>query len=189
MAAAGRATAALAVRRQRWQHRGRALPTALQRRQERGDNGGGGISTPAEASLAAVAAAWHQRGVSGGGAINNQLKVSSATALETATMTATTKTIKMKATAAAAADWRLRNGGGGGSSAVVAVALGGDGSTAAEAVAARRWQRRRQLGDGGCGQSGPVGLPYSVDLWGVTRTPLTLAVIFLTIDHKVLKQE
>jgi hypothetical protein len=98
------------------------LATALQRRQERGGDGGCSISTPAEASLAAVAAAWRQHGVSGGGAINNQLKASSATASEMVTMTVTTTMIKMKATAAVAADWRQRNGGRGGSAAVAVVA-------------------------------------------------------------------
>jgi hypothetical protein len=59
---------------------------------------------PAVASLATeVAAAWRQRGVSGGSTINNQLKASVATATETATMIATTTMIKMKVTAALAA--------------------------------------------------------------------------------------
>jgi hypothetical protein len=56
--------------------------------------------------LAAVVAAWRQRGVSGGGTINNQLKALAATVSEMVTMTATATTIKTKATAAAAAAWR-----------------------------------------------------------------------------------
>ncbi len=50
--------------------------------------------------MAAAASAWRQRGVGGGGTINNQLKALAATALEMATMTATMKTIKTKAAAA-----------------------------------------------------------------------------------------
>jgi hypothetical protein len=40
--------------------------------------------------LAAAAAAWHQRGVGGGGTINNQLKALAAMASETVMITATT---------------------------------------------------------------------------------------------------
>ncbi len=50
--------------------------------------------------MAAAASAWRQRGVSGGGTINNQLKASAATAAELATITATTTMIKTKAAAA-----------------------------------------------------------------------------------------
>jgi hypothetical protein len=67
-----------------------------------------------------------QRGISGGGTINNQLKALVATALETATIKATLTTIKTKATVRRAARrdrgsggsltsaWRQRQRSGGG---------------------------------------------------------------------------
>jgi hypothetical protein len=67
-----------------------------------------------------------QRGISGGGTINNQLKALAATALETATIKATLTTIKTKATVRRAARrdrgcggsltsaWRQRQRSGGG---------------------------------------------------------------------------
>jgi hypothetical protein len=81
---------ALAARWQRWQRCGRALGSEWRRRRERGGSGGGGVSTPAASSLAAAAAAWRQRGVGGGGTIDNQLKALAATASKMATITATT---------------------------------------------------------------------------------------------------
>jgi hypothetical protein len=102
MAAARRRRAA---RRWCWQQVGggcsaAAAAEARRQRSGGGGGGGGGISTPA-ASLVAAAAAWRQRGISGSSTINNQLKALAATALETATMTAMTTTIKTKATAVA----------------------------------------------------------------------------------------
>ncbi len=81
--------------------------------QQRGGKGG---------RIAAVAAALLQRVVREGSTINNQLKASVATATETATMIATTMTIKTKATAAAEAAWGQRGGKHGGI-AVAAAAL------------------------------------------------------------------
>jgi hypothetical protein len=77
--------------------------------------------------LVAVAAAWRQCGISGGGTINNQLKASAATALETATIKATFTTIKMKATVRRAA---RRDCGSGGSLTLA-------------------WQQRQRSGGGG----------------------------------------
>jgi hypothetical protein len=104
--AVGSAMVALAAPWQQWQHRSRARVTAWRQRWERGGSGGGIVSTLAAFSLAAAGAAWRQRGIGGGGTINNQLKLLAPTASETATMTATTKMIKTKATAAAVAAWR-----------------------------------------------------------------------------------
>jgi hypothetical protein len=58
--------------------------------------GGGCVSTPAAASLAAAAAAWHQRGISDGSTINNQLKALAATAMEMAMIIAMTTMIKRR---------------------------------------------------------------------------------------------
>jgi hypothetical protein len=67
--------------------------------------GGRRVSTPAAASLAVAAAAWHQWDISGSSTINNQLKALVATAIEMAMMIATTTTIKTKALATVAAAW------------------------------------------------------------------------------------
>jgi hypothetical protein len=143
----GSTTVALAARWQRWQRRGRALAKAWRRRRERCGIGGDSVSTPAASSLAAAAAAWGQRGVGGGGTINNQLKASAATASETAMMTAITTMIKTKATAVAAAAWRQRGGGRGGSGG----RGGGRGDSAAAEVAA--WQQRGSSGQ----RNGSIG--------------------------------
>ncbi len=92
--------------------------------------GGVRLSTPTAASLAAAAAAWRQHGISGGSTINNQLKASAATATETATMIATTMTIKTKAMAAVAAAWRQRGGQHCGIAAVAAALLQRSGGSA-----------------------------------------------------------
>jgi hypothetical protein len=96
-------------------------------------------------------AARRQRGISGGGTINNQLKLSVATETEMAMMTVKTMTIKTKALAAVATAWRQRGGGGGKSQwRLRRQQLGGDGSMAAEMAAARQWRRRQQLGGDCC---------------------------------------
>jgi hypothetical protein len=59
-------------------------------------------------------AALLQCGISGGSTINNQLKASTATEMETATMLAMTTRIKTKVTVAAVAAWQQRGGQRGG---------------------------------------------------------------------------
>jgi hypothetical protein len=77
--------------------------------------GGGRVSTPAAASLVAVAAAWRQHSVSGGSTINNQLKALAATATETAMMILMATMIETKAMAMAVlAAWRQHGGQHGG---------------------------------------------------------------------------
>ncbi len=85
--------------------------------------GSGRVSMPAAASLAVAVAAWHQRGISSGSTINNQLKASVATATEAATMIAMTTTIKTKPTGMAAAAWQQHVGQHGGITAAVAALL------------------------------------------------------------------
>jgi hypothetical protein len=103
--------------------------------------GSGGISTLAVASLAVAAAAWHQRGISGGSTIINQLKVLVDTAMETATMIATTTTIKKKVAVgarAAAAAWQQRSRQHGGIAAAAAALLQRSGGSAAV------WRRQQE---------------------------------------------
>ncbi len=73
--------------------------------------------------MAAAAAVWRQHGIGSGSTIYNQLKALAAMASKTVMMTATTRMIKMKATATGVAAWRQCGGGGGGSAATAAVVV------------------------------------------------------------------
>jgi hypothetical protein len=104
---------------------------------------------------------------------NNELKAVAATVTETATMTATTRTMQTKATALLTAArhwrwqraggsksaaeagsaagrrrrwWRQCGGGGGGSAAMAGARWQCGGGAGLEAAAAAAWRRRRQLG-------------------------------------------
>ncbi len=73
--------------------------------------------------MAAAAAAWRQRGVSGSSTINNQLKASAAMGMDMAMMIATATTIEAKVTAAVAAAWRQHGRQHGGITAAAAALL------------------------------------------------------------------
>ncbi len=72
--------------------------------------------------------------------INNQLKAMAATVTETATMTATMMTIKMKAMAAKEAAWQKHSVSGGGSAAAAAAAQQcSSGNSSAAAAVQFKW--------------------------------------------------